>query len=89
MVQVLWGPAQLRAALADQLEEDETVAIGEAVPDALSFRRRVSGVMVCTVGWGMESSSRWTLFLLKCQKMDSARLSAEQCRFNCFCKCIL
>jgi hypothetical protein len=39
------------------------VAIGEAVPDAFSFRRRASGVMVCTVGWGMESSSQWTLFL--------------------------
>jgi hypothetical protein len=46
MVQVLWGPAQLPAALADQLE-GEMVAIGEAeVPDAFSFRRRVPGVVV-------------------------------------------
>jgi hypothetical protein len=38
-VQVLWGWAQLRAALADQLE-GEMVALG-----AFSFRRRVSGVL--------------------------------------------
>jgi hypothetical protein len=52
------GTSPVAGALADQLEEGEMVAIGEAeVPDGFSFRRRVSGVMVCTVGWGMESSS--------------------------------